>query len=96
MALYGVQLDVNTNRVIHNIQMLFSSADGSMSLLTLDKRLHEADEFGNKTLALEQFDECLKSVAIILKPFDLQSLAKYFSRNEQGRIDYHDFMERLR
>ena len=96
MSLYGVQLDVATNRVIHNILMIFSCVDGCMNINTLDRLLHDIDEYGNKYISLSDIDECLKKVGIILKPFDLQAIGRYFGRTDNGMIDYHSFMDRLR
>jgi Ca2+-binding EF-hand superfamily protein len=96
MSLYGVQLDVNCLRIIHNMQMVFSHANGGWQVRQMSQSFHQKDPYRNMLISLADFEEVLKAVGIIIRSHEVQALAKYFDRYNDGRIDYHEFLDRFR
>lgn len=94
--MYGVALDVNTLRVIHNMKMSFSNKSGGFQVNRMARLFHEADKPGLRLLPPCLFEDVLKQVGIIYRSADIQALARYFDREGNNMIDYHEFLGKFR
>lgn len=96
MSLYGVQLDVSCMRLVHDMRMAFSHANGGWQVRTMSQGFHQRDAKRQMTISVADFEDVLRSVNIIKRSADIQALARYFDRFNDGQIDYHEFLSKLR
>lgn len=95
MSFYGVQLDVQTKRVIHDIKMKFSKVNGGLEVRKMTHCFKECDAYQRNEISVEEFVASLHHVGIIYPPNEIQVIGRYFQSSE-GFINYAEFLKCLR
>ena len=95
MALYGVGLDTTVDRL--NIEFkLAMSRKGGANLRVLKDIFQKMDKNGNHKLELDEFKAGLNKFGFFPKFVDLQAIHKYYDVDEDGYINFEEFIQGLR
>lgn len=96
MSFYGVQLDVQTRRIIHDMKMKFSKVAAGLEVRKIGKLFRSLDQVPNGTISEFEFEETQKTVSIVLRKNDIQVLWKYFQTDVPTRVNYRAFQDFFR
>eukprot|EP00357_Protocruzia_adherens_P004449 CAMPEP_0114993068 /NCGR_PEP_ID=MMETSP0216-20121206/12311_1 /TAXON_ID=223996 /ORGANISM="Protocruzia adherens, Strain Boccale" /LENGTH=302 /DNA_ID=CAMNT_0002356643 /DNA_START=97 /DNA_END=1005 /DNA_ORIENTATION=+ len=95
MALYGVGLETTVNRI--NTEFRLNMArKGPMGIRTLKRTFKRYDHNGNNKLDIEEFEEALGAFGLFPKKVDLQALMKYYDVDDDGNVNFEEFLRGLR
>ena len=71
-------------------------ARGSDGFLNLQRRFRIMDDDGSKSLSLLEFKKALLEFKLNLTEVDIRALFEYFDRDENGTIDFEEFVQGVR
>jgi hypothetical protein len=96
MSLYGVQLNVNIERVLHTIRIAYSKTNGCLGLRKLHLLLLQFDAKASKEVSGTDFEEALRQIGAMFRKADIQALVMGFPGKAPGSIRYNCFLDKLR
>jgi Ca2+-binding EF-hand superfamily protein len=65
---------------------------GGDGMLQLKRIFKVHDKNGNGKLDIHEFEECLQDFGIFAKKVDIQALHKYYDVNNDGNIDFNEYL----
>lgn len=95
MALYGVGLNVNVERIHLDLKLHIAKTSGA-SLKNLRRIFEKSDTSGNHKLNQKEFEKALAAFGFFPKVVDLQALMKYYDKNGDGEVDFEEFIGAVR
>jgi Ca2+-binding EF-hand superfamily protein len=81
--------------VLVNIKKILKN-NGIMGYTSIQREFYNCDEDDSKTLTFAEFTNVFKSLQIDIGVPDLRNLFSYFDDNNNGEINFNEFMFRLR
>lgn len=95
MALYGVGLDVEVQKINNQFKMYIKSR-GGIGIKSIGRIFRRFDTNGNKKLDMTEFEEALAECKLFPSIVELQALMKYYDVDNDGNITYEEFLRGLR
>lgn len=96
MALYGVGLEVEMKRLLLDFKMKLAQKGFNKGIKSLRYFFKQSDLNGNRKLEPAEFRECLQNVGLIPSTQQFSALLKYLDVNQDGSIDFEEFLKGVR
>ena len=95
MALFGVELNAQVNRLIHEMKLTLAKNRYLPNFRTIYRTMVKYDPEQSGEISSGHFEKVLNENGIFHKKFEIQYLSKAFGK-ENGKIDWFQFMGLLR